>query len=63
MVGAAAETGQRLIAFVLPSTSEAVPMARFHGCVFLKSVNLRLSPHESSNCGSVRMFRGVPGIT
>jgi anti-sigma regulatory factor (Ser/Thr protein kinase) len=30
MVGTAAETGQRLIAFVLPSTSESVPMARFH---------------------------------
>jgi hypothetical protein len=33
------------------------------GCVFLKSVNLRLSPHESSDCGSVWMFRDVPGIT
>jgi anti-sigma regulatory factor (Ser/Thr protein kinase) len=29
MVGTAAETGQRLIAFVLPSTPEAVPIARF----------------------------------
>jgi anti-sigma regulatory factor (Ser/Thr protein kinase) len=30
MAGTAAQTGQRLIAFVLPSTSESVPMARFH---------------------------------
>src|SRR5579859_869871 len=30
MVGTAAETGQRLIAFVLPGTPESVPMARFH---------------------------------
>ena len=30
MTGTAAETGQRLIAFALPSTPESVPMARFH---------------------------------
>ena len=39
------------------------PGATSEGCVFLKIVNLRLSPHESSDCGSVRMFRDVPGIT
>ena len=33
------------------------------GCVFLKGVNLRLLPRESSGCGSVCMFRGVPGVS
>ena len=33
------------------------------GCVFLKSVKLRLSPHESVGCGSVRVLVGVPGVT
>lgn len=40
---------------------KCVPAAK--GCVFLKSVELRLSPGESPSCWSVRVFVGVPGVT